>query len=302
MLWITVNGGVRDKMSEKLVVDDIMLKKIMEPLPTYERPGPGRMAFKYAKGEDVIERLNSVFGFRWTSEVLEKNVSDDFVVLRIRLTCGDIFKEAYGGADIKKARDTQKILDLSNAYKAAFINALKKAAQQFGIGLKDEEDYQEEKLPFGEPSKQKEHPNKNSGPTTSSSDNRFSNNGDMSYSDNKTYNDNKASSSTAVRVRNIIKPGSNTGNGEAALEDIEKNSTFKTENKPAFPKASTSEICTDIQVKAVTQLCSMKSVSFEELVSKLSEKDKSSDYSSVTKVDELTKTQAATAIRLLTTQ
>jgi hypothetical protein len=140
-------------------MDTKIIAKLIEPVEMYERSGPGGVRFQYLKGGSVIDRLNEAFEYEWSSEVLSCERIDDFIVARLRLsvrvlssvdgTTTVVFKEAFGGSDIKRARVDKSIIDIGNAYKAAFTNALKKAALQFGVGLKseDEDGVEEEKPP-----------------------------------------------------------------------------------------------------------------------------------------------------------
>lgn len=125
--------GLHDKVCDKL----------KEPLEAYTRKGPGG-TYSYYKGSDVIRRLNEAFGHSWSSEKIETVVIEDQVLLLLSLTVfveGDtIIHQGYGSALIVRRGDTNKIIDIGNTYKSAFTNALKKAAEQFGIGLGGEED------------------------------------------------------------------------------------------------------------------------------------------------------------------
>ena len=114
-----------------------------KPLTTHKRKGPGG-SYSYHKGSDVIRRLNQAFGHSWSSERVEASIIEDQVLLLVNLTVyteGDtIIHHGYGSAPIARRTSDNKVIDIGNAYKSAFTNALKKAAEQFGIGLGEEED------------------------------------------------------------------------------------------------------------------------------------------------------------------
>jgi hypothetical protein len=115
---------------------------LRRPLTSYQRRGPGG-SYSYHKGSDVIKRLNEAFGHCWSSERLEVEVVEEQVLMLVCLTVyidGDaVVHHGYGSAEIARGRNGGKIVNIGNSYKSAFTNALKKAAEQFGIGLEDEE-------------------------------------------------------------------------------------------------------------------------------------------------------------------
>lgn len=120
-------------MSDKLTESQIELLKA--PMKVYTRKGPSNVSYPYLKGEDVIARLNDVFDHAWSSEVTPVSVTDTWIVVKASISYGGITKEAFGGSAILMKRDTKEPVDLGNSYKSAAINGLKKAAEQFGIGL-----------------------------------------------------------------------------------------------------------------------------------------------------------------------
>lgn len=115
-------------------------KKLRKPLQKYTRRGRGG-EYSYCKGSDVVCRLNEAFNHSWSSEQIEVSTIDDQVLMLVSVTVyldGDtISHQGYGSASLK-----DKGMEVGNAYKSAYTNALKKAAEQFGIGLgqEDEED------------------------------------------------------------------------------------------------------------------------------------------------------------------
>ncbi len=113
-----------------------------ETLTVHRRPDRG--AYPYVKGEDVIKQLNKAFGHEWSSEVVDVKEIHDQVLVLVAL---QVFHEnhivthhGYGSSLIARKRDTKEVLDIGNSYKSAFTTALKKAAEQFGVGLNASDD------------------------------------------------------------------------------------------------------------------------------------------------------------------
>lgn len=104
----------------------------------------GGASLTYIPVSEVITRLNKVFGVDgWSSEVLfceRDKIDPDYIVARVRLlvffkeNTTPIFKDGVGGQKIKRTK-AGDIVDLGDEMKGATSDALKKAAQQFGIGL-----------------------------------------------------------------------------------------------------------------------------------------------------------------------
>lgn len=96
----------------------------------------------YIPISEVIARLNKVVGLaNWSSEIISigRDATDaDWVVAHVRLTViidgVTISKDGVGGQQVKYTK-AGKILDLGDEFKGAMSDALKKAAQQLGVGL-----------------------------------------------------------------------------------------------------------------------------------------------------------------------
>lgn len=92
---------------------------------------------------EVINRLNRVLGIdSWSFEVLRLErdpVETDEIIshvsLKAQINDSTIIKHGVGGVTIKRIKATGKPVDLGNSYKMAVSDALKKAAQQLGVGL-----------------------------------------------------------------------------------------------------------------------------------------------------------------------
>lgn len=121
-----------------------LLADLSEPFPPeMERElRKGGTVLTYIPVSEVIARLNRCFGVtNWSTEIIkcERDTLDpDFIVAHVRLSVGDrgwgVSKDGFGGQKIKRTK-TGEIVDLGDEFKGAVSDALKKAAQQFGIGL-----------------------------------------------------------------------------------------------------------------------------------------------------------------------
>lgn len=123
---------------------DSICEVLRRPLQEFSRRGPGG-SYSYHKGSDVIRRLNEAFGHAWSSERLEERVVEDQVLILVSISVinkeGDVIShQGYGSAHIARNRGTGVAIDIGNSYKSAYTSALKKAAEQFGIGLGEDEE------------------------------------------------------------------------------------------------------------------------------------------------------------------
>jgi hypothetical protein len=120
--------------------------ELSEPFPPeMERElRKGGTTLVYIPVSEVIARLNRIFGIHgWSSEIIrcERDALDpDFIVAHVRLNVhiDDNFrmvqKDGFGGQKIKRTKQGD-IVDLGDEFKGAVSDALKKAAQQLGVGL-----------------------------------------------------------------------------------------------------------------------------------------------------------------------
>ena len=142
--WAKERARAREERSKLLVQ---MGKELSEPFaPEVEKVlKKGGASLTYIPVSEVINRLNKVFGIDgWSSEIIKcerDQLDPDFIVACVRLTAvvdsdryGTVSKDGYGGQKIKRMK-TGDIVDLGDEFKGAVSDALKKAAQQFGIGL-----------------------------------------------------------------------------------------------------------------------------------------------------------------------
>ena len=126
-----------------------LLAQLSEPFPPeVERQlKKGGATLTYIPVSEVISRLNKVIGVdKWTSEIVRcerDSLDPDFIVAHVRLIItfeGEdglqqmVAKDGFGGQKIKRTKNGD-ILDLGDEFKGAVSDALKKAAQQLGVGL-----------------------------------------------------------------------------------------------------------------------------------------------------------------------
>jgi len=128
-----------------------MYNRLAEPFaPEMERTlNKGGTRLTYIPVSEVITRLNRVFGVGgWSSQIVSckrDELDPEYIVASVTLsarvageddkfTGGWISHDGIGGQKIKRTKNGD-IVDLGDEMKGAVSDALKKAAQQFGIGL-----------------------------------------------------------------------------------------------------------------------------------------------------------------------
>lgn len=121
-----------------------MYQQLSEPFPdgVEKMLKKGGASLVYIPVSEVITRLNKVIGVdKWDSVIIscERDAIDpDFIVAHVRLTANidgtNVIKDGVGGQKIKRTKNGD-IVDLGDEMKGAVSDALKKAAQQFGVGL-----------------------------------------------------------------------------------------------------------------------------------------------------------------------
>ncbi len=123
----------------------LQIESIIAPTPkqvVMTRPGKGGGNWDYVPGWWFKKKLNFVFGFHWDFEIVGERIDGDFVTVKGKLIVYDskamkpmATKMDYGGAEIKYRRDTKQYLDISNDFKAAATDCLKRCAVQLGIAM-----------------------------------------------------------------------------------------------------------------------------------------------------------------------
>lgn len=123
-----------------------MYSMLSEPFPReMERQlKKGGTSLTYIPVSEVITRLNKVLGVdKWSFEIISCGrdaLDPDYIVAHVRMTwysqepLGLIVRDGIGGQKIKRTKSGE-IVDLGDEMKGAVSDALKKAAQTFGVGL-----------------------------------------------------------------------------------------------------------------------------------------------------------------------
>jgi recombination DNA repair RAD52 pathway protein len=143
--WKKLDIRDEEMTKRRKVEEERILAELNEPFPPeMERElRKGGTTLVYIPVSEVIARLNRIFGIHgWSSEIMKCDrdaLDPDFIVAHVRLTIGDdsfrrIQKDGFGGQKIKRTK-AGDIVDLGDEFKGAVSDALKKAAQQIGIGL-----------------------------------------------------------------------------------------------------------------------------------------------------------------------
>jgi hypothetical protein len=123
-----------------------ILEKLYEPFELKARPGQGGQTFRYVPSDDIVDRMNKVFMGDWSTEVIEKEIIEDQILIRVRVYAKDPmnsdakvhWQEGYASQPI--ARFTQgfksgQIIDIGNSFKSAMSKAIKTAVAKWGVGL-----------------------------------------------------------------------------------------------------------------------------------------------------------------------
>lgn len=125
---------------------------LAEPFPKEMlRTNEAKRGLVYVPVSEVIARLNRVLGWDgWSYEVIrlweagqqetESGVYPVWVMAHVRLTVQTVdldssLHDGVGGQQVKLLSNGKGVVDLGDEYKGAVSDALKKAAQHFGVGL-----------------------------------------------------------------------------------------------------------------------------------------------------------------------
>jgi hypothetical protein len=119
-------------------------EKLSEPFPEEMEKtlSKGGARLTYIPVSEVITRLNRVLGVEnWNSTIVScyrDQLDPDYIVAHVRVDAvigGRVVeKDGIGGQKIKRTKSGD-IVDLGDEMKGAVSDALKKAVQQFGVGL-----------------------------------------------------------------------------------------------------------------------------------------------------------------------
>ena len=114
-----------------------LLEQPFDPTQIRQRQGPFGNQLDYVEGHAVIQRLNDALDGDWSFEVVEHGVLEqhDEILVLGRLSTGTITKTQFGSSAITRSKETGEVVSLTDDFKAAATDALKKCATQLGVGL-----------------------------------------------------------------------------------------------------------------------------------------------------------------------
>lgn len=132
------------------------LEKLYKPFELKSRPGQGGQTFQYVESDDIIDRMNKIFEGDWSTEVVEREIIEDQIIMRVRVVVRDpatdqyFHHEGYASQFIARHNYGDKKgqpVDLGNSFKSAMSKAIKTAVSRWGVGLYLEKSSDEELLP-----------------------------------------------------------------------------------------------------------------------------------------------------------
>jgi hypothetical protein len=99
------------------------------------RKGAFGKELSFIEAVHYIRRLNDAFDSAWSWKVLSHELNGSEVIVHGVLEAGGQAKHAFGGSAITTNKTTGEVMSISDDFKAAATDALKKACSLFGIGL-----------------------------------------------------------------------------------------------------------------------------------------------------------------------
>lgn len=100
------------------------------------RKGAFGQTLSYIEGVEYVRRLNNVFEAAWSYEVVSHQILfDSEVVVLGKLTADGVTKQAFGGSQITRTKESNQVVSIADDLKAAATDSLKKCCSLFGIGL-----------------------------------------------------------------------------------------------------------------------------------------------------------------------
>ena len=272
-------------------MDQKTIDILTQPVEVHYKPGPGGKKYRYVEGKDVISRLNEAFLHNWSSKVKEVYERDNQIIVLVELEANGVCHQGFGGSEIAlyaSGAKQGKPVDISNSYKGALTNAMKKAAEQFGIGLTAENEGNSnnrsskvQDTPFGNrPAVVSNSVVVSAKPSTPNETNpkEIEN---MLLGKSPMTNDVKAAlekmgALPKLPVGSAAQPQSKTLAQSFKDSGAEQTSPFK-------PSGNGDEMINDIQLNAIEGLAKLKKVSSNELITKALPGSNKTEYSKLTK-------------------
>ena len=116
-------------------MDSELIEKEFDRSLIKSRRGRSGITLSYVETSEYIKRLNSIFDYNWSFEIVDEKVDNGFVIVRGKLTAEGITKSQYGTSQITVGKDSGEVLAIGDDMKSAGSDALKKCCSLFGIGL-----------------------------------------------------------------------------------------------------------------------------------------------------------------------
>jgi hypothetical protein len=116
-------------------MDSELIEKEFDRSLIKSRKGRAGNTLSYVETSEYIKRLNSVFDYNWSFEIVDEKMENGFVVVKGKLTAEGITKSQYGTSHITVGKDSGEVLAIGDDMKSAGSDALKKCCSLFGIGL-----------------------------------------------------------------------------------------------------------------------------------------------------------------------
>jgi len=116
-------------------MDSELIEKEFDKSLIKSRRGRSGITLSYVETSEYIKRLNSIFDYNWSFEIVDEKVDNGFVIVRGKLTAEGITKSQYGTSQITVGKDSGEVLAIGDDMKSAGSDALKKCCSLFGIGL-----------------------------------------------------------------------------------------------------------------------------------------------------------------------
>jgi len=116
-------------------MDSELIEKEFDRSLIKSRKGRSGSTLSYVETSEYIKRLNEVFDYNWSFEIVDEKVDSGFVIVRGKLTAEGVTKMQYGTSQITVSRDNGEVLAIGDDMKSAGSDCLKKCSSLFGIGL-----------------------------------------------------------------------------------------------------------------------------------------------------------------------
>ena len=116
-------------------MDSELIEKEFDRSLIKSRKGRSGTTLSYVETSEYIKRLNEVFDYNWSFEIIDEKVDNGFVIVRGKLTAEGITKSQFGTSQVTVSRDNGEVLAIGDDMKSAGSDCLKKCSSLFGIGL-----------------------------------------------------------------------------------------------------------------------------------------------------------------------